>query len=221
MSSSDHTYSELRRQILEGELEPGAPLKERDLVARMGVSRTPVREALRRLVADGLAEMQPRRSIVVSTYSETELAEIFELGSILETHVAGLAAEKATASDKASLSRILDRMETLLANRTDDLATDYARLDQQFHDAIATAARNRRIALMLRQTVSLRWLASLMQQYSDENFERSISNHRQILAAIEAGDPDAARAAMAAHVGAGQQAGIGRQVARTAAAPVD
>ncbi|MFN2098466.1 GntR family transcriptional regulator [Altererythrobacter sp. MF3-039] len=208
MISSDHSYNEIRRQILEGELKPGAPLKERDLCAQMGISRTPIREALRRLVADGLAEMQPRRSIVVSSYSAKELAEIFELGSILETHVAGLAAEKATPEDVENLRLMLQEMQELLDNEPSDVAAAYARFDQQFHDGIAKAARNDRIAQMLRQTVSLRWLASLMRRYSKDDFQRSLSHHKQIVDAIAARDPSGAREEMATHVGSGRDIGI-------------
>ena len=202
MSSSDFGYIELRRKILEGELKPGEPLKERDLCEELGVSRTPIREALRRLVADGLAEMRPRRSIIVSEYSDLELREIFELGSILETHVAGLAAEKAEPEDVAVLKEQLSVMEDMLQNPPEDIPVQYARLDQEFHHQIAATARNGRIDQMLRQTVSLRLLANLMTDYEPANFENSVAHHRQIVQAIESGDAEAARKAMDEHVSA-------------------
>lgn len=207
MISSDHSYNKLRRQILEGILKPGSALKERELCEEMGVSRTPIREALRRLVAEGLAEMRPRRSIVVTQYGEKELAEIFELGSLLETHVAGMAAEKASPNDLTQLEDIIARMEELLSSGSGDLSLEYARLDQELHDRIAAAARNGRIAQMLRQTVSLRWMAQFMQRYDEGAFRKSLDQHRQIIAAIAQGDTAAARQAMASHVGSGRQIG--------------
>ena len=95
MNSSDQAYVSLRERILEGRLKPGTALKERDLCEELNVSRTPIREALRRLSADGLAEVRPRRSIVVSSFGADELTEIFELGIVLESFVAALAATKA------------------------------------------------------------------------------------------------------------------------------
>ena len=210
MISSDHGYQELRRAILAGELKPGDPLKERDLCAQFGISRTPIREALRKLVADGLAENRPRRSIVVSSFDETELAEIFELGSLLESHVAGLAAEKANAEDLADLDRLIGEMEALLEGGEEDgaaLTASYASLDQAFHARIAEAARNSRIAAMLQQTVSMRLLSNVMTQYALEDFRRSLSCHHEIIEAIRKGDPDLAREAMRRHVGSGREAG--------------
>lgn len=96
VNSSEIAYRKLRERILSGELKAGAALKERDLCAELGISRTPVREALRRLSADGLVDMQPRRSIRVSSFDEEELAEIYEIGHLLQSHVTGMAARKAT-----------------------------------------------------------------------------------------------------------------------------
>jgi DNA-binding FadR family transcriptional regulator len=84
LNSSDHAYLTLRERILQGEIPPGAVLKERDLCEQLNISRTPIREALRRLCADGLAEARPRRSIIVSAFDDQEMAEIFELGSSLK-----------------------------------------------------------------------------------------------------------------------------------------
>ena len=208
-SSSDESYKALRNEILAGALKPGDALKERELCARLGNSRTPIREALRRLVADGLAELRPRRSIVVSSYSDEELGEIFELGSLLETHVAGLAAQKADREDVAALEDILGDMEQVLATEDKALAAEFARLDQAFHDRIASAARNRRIASILRQTVSLRLLANLMARYRKSDFKASVAQHREIVAQIARGDAEAARAAMQGHVSAKKPSTIG------------
>ena len=94
MNSSDQAYHTLRAKILEGLFKPGSLLEERELCEQPSVSRTPIREALRRLSANGLVEVRPRRSIIVSSFDKDELAEIFELGIVLESFVARLAASR-------------------------------------------------------------------------------------------------------------------------------
>lgn len=209
MNAADQAYLTLHDEILDGQIAPGSPLKERDLCDRLGVSRTPVREALRRLFADGLAEMRPRRSIVVSDYSEEELAEIFELGIVLESFVAGLAAKKAGDDDIAALETILTDMAALLDGPDDDRAVAYARLDQAFHDRIAQAARNPRMARILRQTVNLRLLTNVMHQYRAEDFASSLAQHRMIAKAIASREEEWARSAMSNHIRASRAARAG------------
>lgn len=206
MNSSDQAYFALRERILDGQLKPGTALKERDLCDQLNVSRTPVREALRRLSADGLAEVRPRRSIVVSSFNESELTEIFELGIVLESFVAGLAAEKATPTDIARLEAILDEM-TLLADSADPgRAEHYVKLDQTFHDAIAATARNPRISEILRQAVSIRVLANIFDKYESGDFSTSITQHRTIVGAIASGDIEWAQSAMGNHIRTGRAA---------------
>lgn len=206
MNSSDHAYEALRTQILTGRIPPGTALKERDLCELLNVSRTPVREALRRLSADGLAEVRPRRSIIVSSFDEHEIAEIFEVGIVLESFVAGLAARKATTDDLNLLGDIVEQMAACLHRDEPDRSKEYVALDQVFHDAIAAAARNPRITQILRQTMSVRVLSNIFSRYSPGDFENSLAQHRIILRAITERDVDWAQAAMGSHIRAGQAA---------------
>lgn len=200
LNSSDIAYEKLRNRILDGELKAGAALKERDLCVELGISRTPVREALRRLNADGLVDMQPRRSIRVSSLGEEELAEIFEIGHVLQSHVTGIAARKVTAQDAIQLRQLIDQMEAEIGCVTEGSVAAFARLDRAFHNAICEIARNVRIAQILNQTISLRLLTNVMDDYSQADFARSIADHREIVAALEKGDEQAAAAAMSRHV---------------------
>ncbi|MFZ4748040.1 MAG: GntR family transcriptional regulator [Sphingomonas sp.] len=207
LNASEEAYQQLRDRILDGTLKPGGSLIERDLCSQFGISRTPVREALRRLTADGLAEMRPRRSIIVSSFCEEELGEIFELGIVLESFVAGLAAQKASSADIGELETILADMEGLLQHRGDSESFAYAKLDQAFHDRIAQAAHNPRVSQILRQTVSLRLLANLMEHYVPRDFKVSLTQHRMIVQAIAAGDAEWAQTAMGSHIRTGRAAG--------------
>lgn len=206
MNSSDQAYHALRERILSGLIRPGTALKERDLCDELNISRTPIREALRRLSADGLAEVRPRRSIVVSSFNESEVTEIFELGIVLESFVAGLAAEKATPADVIRLEAILDEMATLLATADPDRAERYVKLDHAFHDAIAATARNPRISQILRQTMSIRVLANIFEKYDTSDFATSMTQHRTIVGAIASGDPEWAQSAMGNHIRTGRAA---------------
>ena len=201
VNSSETAYLKLRERILNGELKAGVALKERDLCQELGISRTPVREALRRLSADGLVDTAPRRSIRVARISEEELAEIAELGSVLQPYVAALAAQKATAADIAELKRLNAAMTKLVESGRRGAEIEYARLDHAFHDRIAEMARNSRITQIIRQTVSLRLLTNFMDQYGKVDFHKSLRDHTKILKAIADGDSEGARAAMSDHVG--------------------
>lgn len=189
MSLSEQPYRELRARILDGRLEPGTPLKERDLCADLHVSRTPIREALRRLSADGLAEIRPGRSIIVARFDSQEIEEIFELGIVLESFVAGLAAAKATPDDIARLAAILDDMQKAVDAGPARHAA-YIQLDRDFHEHLSAIARNRRVSDMLRQAVSFRVLLDVFTDYDSPDFATSLAQHRTILSAIEARDAD-------------------------------
>lgn len=206
MNSSDQAYLALRERILQGQLKPGTALKERDLCEELNVSRTPIREALRRLSADGLAEVRPGRSIIVTFFAAEELTEIFELGIVLESFVAGLAAAKATHEDIDRLEDIVSEMaslpEVIMARQNER----YIKLDQAFHDMIAAIARNPRIAQILKQTMSFRVLANIFEKYEQSDFTTSIAQHRTIVSAIASGDSDWAQAAMGSHIRTGQAA---------------
>lgn len=202
MTSSDQVYEELRRAILDGQFKPGSALKERDICASLNVSRTPVREALQRLGSEGLAELRPGRSIIVSKFEQGEIGEIFAVGTMLEGFVAGLAAAKATAQDIAILRQIVATMGALLDSGNE--ASGYVHLDHAFHDQLSTMARSKRVAQILRQTVSFRLLAKLFQAYEPVDFATSYNQHITILQAIEKKDAVWATAAMQSHIMTGR-----------------
>lgn len=212
MSLSEQPYRELRARILDGRLEPGTPLKERDLCADLHVSRTPIREALRRLSADGLAEIRPGRSIIVARFDSQEIEEIFELGIVLESFVAGLAAAKATPDDIARLAAIIDDMQKAVDAGPARHAA-YIQLDRDFHEHLSAIARNRRVSDMLRQAVSFRVLLDVFTDYDSPDFATSLAQHRTILSAIEARDADWASAAMRTHIMTGRSVKSRRRAA--------
>ena len=197
--ASDRVYQTLKARILNGESKPGERLKERDLVAELGASRTPIREALRQLSSEGLVVTRPRRGMIVADLEPREVKEIFDLGVILESFAAKLAALSATDEDIDRLKSLIDTMDQTLSHASEDAFKRYIQLDRDFHDAISSAARNGRLQAILQQTINLRVLSQAFGQYSAEDYQQSLSQHRNIAVAIEARNPEWAESAMRTH----------------------
>ena len=128
----DKAYAALRQKIVSGELASGDRLKEREICTELDVSRTPVREALRQLQADGLVVIEPRRGGVVAGISHHEAEEIYGLGVLLESYGARLAATRAEAEDLAKLDKILLEMEEVLRDDTPARLLYVVREDDRF-----------------------------------------------------------------------------------------
>ena len=200
----DKAYAALRARIFSGDLAAGDRLKEREICAELDVSRTPVREALRRLQADGLVVIEPRRGGIVAGISGTEAEEIYSLGMLLESFGAGLAAKRATAEDIAGLRRIIADMEDVLHDDTPTARSTYLELDSDLHRHIVQIAGNRHLGQLVRQIVGLPVLIQAFTHYSHDDLQVSLQQHRTIVAALEAGDAEWAEAAMRAHILAGR-----------------
>jgi DNA-binding GntR family transcriptional regulator len=181
----DTVVDHIRRFIVEGVLEPGKKLNERELCETLGISRTPLREAFKVLAAEGLIEIWPNRGASVSKMSEAELRETFELMSGLEAFSGELAAERITPVELAEIKALHYAM--LACRAQNDLAGYYSR-NQAIHDKINEAARNS----ALRQTyVSVnRRLQALRfrSNFQTPKWDRAIHDHGEMLEALEARD---------------------------------
>jgi len=202
----DKAYAALRQKIVSGELASGDRLKEREICTELDVSRTPVREALRQLQADGLVVIEPRRGGVVAGISHHEAEEIYGLGVLLESYGARLAATRAEAEDLAKLDKILLEMEEVLRDDTPAARSRYLELDSDLHRTIVLATGNRHLGRLIRQVVGLPMLIQAFTHYSHADLVRSLRQHRTIVAALAARDPEWADAAMRAHILAGRAA---------------
>lgn len=203
-------YDQIRAKILNGDLKAGVRLKERDLCAELGTSRTPVREAFRQLHADGLVDMAAKRGVTVSGFEEDEAREIFSLGAVLESFGAGLAARKISDEQVEELAEILEASrDALRPDGSVDRAV-YSKMDQRFHSKVAEIAGNRRLSVMREQTVSLVVLGQSFIEYNDDDFGRSFEDHRTILDALRARDSEWAEASMRTHILKGKAIVVGR-----------
>lgn len=196
-SLHDALLEPLREMIVEGELEPGARIAEPDLCARFGVSRTPLREALKVLASEGLVELLPNRGAVVSRLRPDELAEVFPVIAALEALAGEYACEK--ASD-AQIARIEGLHEAMLARHAAGDLPDYFRLNQQIHDAILAASGNATLAATHR-ALSLRIRrARYAANLSRARWDKAMDEHAGMLAALKARDGARLAALMRDHI---------------------
>jgi DNA-binding GntR family transcriptional regulator len=137
-SAADYAYATLRREIVEGRFAPGRRMREIELAQRLGISRTPTRQALSRLELEGLLALRPRAGLVVSVLDMDAVEELYEMRAALEGAAAGMAARHASPRDLALLTRLLDE-ETGLGSEPMNLY----RHNRELHEAILMAAHNR------------------------------------------------------------------------------
>ncbi|MGW7257839.1 GntR family transcriptional regulator [Streptomyces sp. NPDC054834] len=189
----ERVLADLRQDIIAGRLHPGDRLVERELAERFGVSRVPVREAIRALVAEGFVLFETPRRTVVRRLTPTDVKELFELREALEVYAAGLAASRATPQALAELRELLAQSATATETGDAETITD---ANTRFHDRIlALAGNSLLISVMEPVDGRLRWLTR-----QNEEWSQLLMEHRELYEAIASGDPDRARAHALRHV---------------------
>jgi DNA-binding GntR family transcriptional regulator len=195
-SLSVQAYFRIRELIVSLELQPGSIVDERALMARLGIGRTPVREALRLLAREGLVEIHPRRGMFVSSVEVGDLAALSEVRAVLESLAARLAAERRTAEDEVRTVELLDELAG--GGSLDERAL--FELDQRLHRHVWRCAHNAFLEETLDAyfVLTLRiWLLAIDRV---SRLDRAVQEHRELLEAIRDGDADAAADAMLRHV---------------------
>jgi DNA-binding GntR family transcriptional regulator len=184
----------LREQIFARALEPGSWIDEQKLALEYGISRTPLREALKVLAAEGLVTMRVRRGAYVTEVSRDDVAQVYHLLGLLESDAAGTVAARASAAQRAELAALHERLEKQARRRDAYFATNEA-----FHMALLSMAGNRwaeQVVRDLRKVMKLNRHHSLFKQ---GRIEESLSEHRALMQAIDARDAPRASAVMRAH----------------------
>ena len=193
----DVVFHALRKAILTGKLKPGERLMEIHLAKQLGVSRTPVREAIHKLELEGLATMIPRRGAQVAQISEKGLKDVLELRRALDVFCAQIACERMTPEEEKELRETCKAFEE--ATRTKD-TTVIAKADVAFHDVIINSTRNERLITTINN------LAEQIYRYrfeyiKDKNgHQKLVEEHRRICDAIVNGDIEAATNEISAHI---------------------
>jgi DNA-binding GntR family transcriptional regulator len=187
----------LREMLVESRIPPGAKLNERELSEVLKVSRTPLREAIKRLAAEGLVELLPNRGAIALELSEADVRHTFEVMAGLEAQSGELAAERITDAELAEIKAL--HYEMLAAFTRRDLPA-YYRLNSAIHAAINTAARNPVLSATYRQ-VNARLLALRFKSNQDEiKWRAAVQEHEDMITALSQRDPVALRALLLRHL---------------------
>ena len=197
----EQVAEQLRQRIFRRELEPGGWIDELKIAEEFGISRTPLREALKVLAAEGLVTMKVRRGAYVTEMSEKDLRDVYHLLSLLESDAAGVVAERATPEQQQTLRDLHAELESAAGNRE-----AFFSVNERFHMALLDMADNRWRSQMvadLRKVMKLNRHNSLFKQ---GRIEDSLNEHRAILDAMLSRDPEGTRRAMQAHFAQGLQA---------------
>jgi DNA-binding GntR family transcriptional regulator len=193
----------LRTRIFAHELEPGAWVDEQALAEEFGISRTPLREALKVLAAEGLVQLRPRRGCYVAALSEQDLDEIFPIMAMLEGRCAREATAKATDTDLRRLEAIHADLERYAANGDPD---HFFEANQAFHDALQDLAGNRWLKQLIEDTRQFIKLTRRDSLNLEGRLKQSLTEHRAILAAVQRRDADEAGRLMHDHLLSGRAA---------------
>ena len=193
----DVVFNTLRRAIITGEFAPGERLMEISLANRLGVSRTPVREAIRKLELEGLVIMIPRKGAQVARITEKNLRDVLEIRSVLEEFAASLACERIVETEQQELKKLHERF--VLAVESEDIL-DIVEKDEQFHDAIFRAAKNDRLITLI-NNLREQFYRYRMEYVKDiEQHSTLITEHEQLMNAIFHHDSAAAKQIMNTHL---------------------
>jgi len=196
----DKAYSRIRAGIMSGELAPGQHLKEEELAELSGVSRTPVRDALRKLEADDFVERHDNQRVFVSSWSDGEIEDIFVLRAMLEGFAAARAAEAITAEQLATMRHHHKAIEDAVDANGHIDPDIFMTNNRAFHNTIIDAAHSPRLATILQRLVEQPVVLRTLVSYNAKDLHRSIEQHAEILDALEAGDAIWANAAMTGHI---------------------
>ncbi|NYT85151.1 GntR family transcriptional regulator [Pollutimonas harenae] len=206
--TAELAYQWIKSRILRNDWPDGVQLKESSLSREIGVSRTPIREALRRLTLEGLVETIPNQGSRLQSWSDHDLDEIFGLRVLLESHGAGLAAQRITESEQERLHTLCSAMEQVVAQGRDDVSArqQLTQLNEEFHNLVVEAAHSERLRALIAQVISLPLIYRTFNIYDDTEIMRSMAHHRELADAFLARDSAWAESVMRAHLLAGHQA---------------
>lgn len=195
---ADMAVDRLRDMIIYGELAPSARLIEPELSEKLGISRTPLREALKLLAADGLVMLRPNRNAIVAPLDAAELTHLFEAEGCIESFAARLAAERMTAADLRRLRGFQEKIEALQGAGA---LEEYFAINQKIHRLIVSSAKNPALVEAHDRLLGRLARARYFALGAQGRWKESVLEHREILAALEARDGKTAEHLFVHHVG--------------------
>jgi DNA-binding GntR family transcriptional regulator len=206
MRAVDKAYQTVRDGIVAGRYPASSRITEQDIAADAGVSRTPVREALRRLHAEGLVDFTPNLGAVVTSWTPADADEIFDLRAMLEAYGTRRAASFATAAQLAELRELAEQQHRESAERREGHLERIGELNNRFHHRLQDAAASPRLARALASLIEAPLMMKTFNRYTAEDLLRSAAHHLELVTALEARDGDWAAAVMQSHIHAARGA---------------
>ncbi len=200
MRAVDQAYQTVRDGIISGRYPPASRITEQEIAEAAGVSRTPVREALRRLHGEGLVEFQANHGAVVTDWSDTDANEVFELRAMLESHGAARAAVNATPEQRQELRELAEEQHRHSVERGEGHLERIGELNSRFHRRLQEAANSPRLARALAALLEAPLIMKTFLKYRPQDLERSAVHHLELVRAIESEDPDWAASVMRSHI---------------------
>lgn len=211
-------YQYILQKMMRGELEPGMQISELSIAAELGISRSPVRDALSQMVSEGMVERVPRFGTVIRKFSIQELSDLYDLRTALESYAAAQAAQKISPEMLKKLEEACEGMDAIAqtlkksgkGQMTPDMLNEMSRQDMNFHLTILRATGNR---MLLKSAHDSRLMTrifgiSRVESFDQEHIHGVYRYHRDIFEAIQRGDSEAARASMARHIGFGKEGAL-------------
>lgn len=199
-NGADRAYEELRQRLVGGHYKPGTQLKEEPLAKEFGLSRTPVRAALKRLIADGLATADAGQGVQVALWSEWDIEETFQLRMLLEPYAAYLAATRGGDALVALLQASNEQMASAIAAGDDSSVARIQAANQSFHRALLDASGSPRLRTMLETMIDMPIIVRSFYLSTRSELEQSLHHHQDLTVAAQARDGELARQVMQLHL---------------------
>jgi DNA-binding GntR family transcriptional regulator len=196
----DKAYHTVRERIVRGVYPASSRITEQEVAAVAGVSRTPVREALRKLHAEGLLEFVPHQGAIVTEWTSEDSDDVFELRAMLESYGAARAARRVTAAGITELRQLADDQYHEALGKAEGYLERVGQLNSQFHRRIHEFAGSARLVSVLGSLIEAPLMMKTFRAYQDQDLIRSAAHHLEIVRALEARDGDWCSALMRSHI---------------------
>lgn len=200
MKAVTKAYNAIRAGIIEGRYAPAARITEQEIAALTGVSRTPVREALRRLQAEGLLRFVPNQGAFVNHWSDSEVEDIFELRAMLESFAARRAALNASEAQIGELRHLAESQLRESRRCQPGYLERIADLNSRFHQLLQECAGSQRLQVMMSALIEAPLVLQTFRDYGNEDLLRSAAHHLELVQAFETKDAEWAASVMRSHV---------------------
>jgi DNA-binding GntR family transcriptional regulator len=206
MRAVDKAYRTVKDGIISGRYPGGARITEQEVAATSGVSRTPVREALRRLQSEGLVDFTPNFGAVVTVWTEADSDEVFELRAMLEAYGARRASRHASEEQLARLRELAEAQYRESVERKSGYLERISEINNRFHHALQEAAASPRLTRVLSSLIEAPLVMKTFHVYTPEDLTRSAQHHLELCRALELRDAEWAASVMSSHIHAARGA---------------